>query len=370
MTTERENARDLGDRYRISSDTYEEKVEELEQENKMKMAALLDTVAISERKNDIPVDQQVSGDDSVDDPKEEDSSGKRVPESSPPVVLGIAPNDSNASNLETATGSPTTSPTGNPTASPTKGPTASPSISPTATPTKPPTASPTGNPTVSPTDQPTTSPSASPSHVPTVARWEDDANTAPADAKKERKKQGPKKDAAKAPEATEDVAEKQEGPKKKAATVANAAKKESDVIEKNLPDGGSSARANVPVEENEYAPAGKLIISQSQEEVMNTITAANQSAQVANRPLGLPIYAWGVIGVGLLLGVVLGALIAKKRRREKSASVGPTSTSTKKRIAIDYGYGDDDSVDVEELSIVSDISSLSGGTFVVQRDRV
>ena len=352
MTTERESdARDLGDRYRISSDTYEEKVEELHQENKM--AALLDTVEISERKNDIPIDQQVSGGDSVDDPKKEDSSGKR-----------------DASNLETATGNPTTSPTGNPTASPTKGPTASPSISPTSPPTKPPTASPTGNPTVSPTDQPTTSPSASPSHVPTVARWEDDANTATADAKKERKKQGPKKDAAKAPEATEDVAEKQEGPKKKAATVANAAKKESDVIEKNLPDGGSSARANVPVEENEYAPAGKLNISQSQEEVMNTITAANQSAQVANRPLGLPIYAWGVIGVGLVLGLVLGALIAKKRRREKSASVGPTSTSTKKRIAIDYGYGDEDSVDVEELSIVSDISSLSGGTFVVQRDRV
>ena len=315
MTTGRESARDLGDRYRISSDTYEEKVEELEQENKM--TALLDTVEISGRNNDVPIgQQQQKGGDSVDDPKEEDSSGKRVPESSPPVVVVIAPNDSNASNLETG---------------------------------------------------------------------EDDANTAPVDAKKERKKQGPKKDAAKAPEvaaeeATEDAAENQEGPKKMAATVENAAKKESEVVEDNLPDGGSSARANVPVEENAYAPAGKLNISQSQEEVMNTITAANQSAQVANRPLGLPIYAWGVIGVGLLLGLVLGALIAKKRRREKSASVGPTSTSrksasvgptstsTKKRIAIDYGG--DGSVDVEELSIVSDISSLSGGTFVVQQDRV
>jgi len=299
MTTERESARDLGDRYWISSDTYEEKVEELEQENK---SALIDTVEISERKNDIPIDQQVSGDDSVDDPKEEDSSGKQIPESSPPVVVVIAPNDSNASNLETG---------------------------------------------------------------------EDDANTAPVDAKKEREKQGPKKDDATsaemaAEEATEDAAEKQEGPKTKAATVENAAKTESEGVEDNLPDDGSSARANVPVEENEYAPAGKLNISQSQEEVMNIITSANQSAQVANRPLGLPIYAWGVIGVGLLLGVVLGALIAKKRRRRKSASVGPTSTSTKKRIAIDYG--DDDSV--EELSIVSDISSLSGGTFVVQQDRV
>eukprot|EP00561_Arcocellulus_cornucervis_P000686 CAMPEP_0185808384 /NCGR_PEP_ID=MMETSP1322-20130828/5580_1 /TAXON_ID=265543 /ORGANISM="Minutocellus polymorphus, Strain RCC2270" /LENGTH=184 /DNA_ID=CAMNT_0028504597 /DNA_START=9 /DNA_END=560 /DNA_ORIENTATION=- len=146
---------------------------------------------------------------------------------------------------------------------------------------------------------------------------EDDANTAPVDAKKEREKQGPKKDDATsaemaAEEATEDAAEKQEGPKTKAATVENAAKTESEGVEDNLPDDGSSARANVPVEESEYAPAGKLNISQSQEEVMNIITSANQSAQVANRPLGLPIYAWGVIGVGLLLGVVLGALIAKK----------------------------------------------------------
>ena len=161
---------------------------------------------------------------------------------------------------------------------------------------------------------------------------------------------------------------KQEGPKKNAARVENAAKKESESVQDNLPEDGGSTKATVPVEENGDAPAGKLNISQSQEGKMNTITAANQSAQVANRPLGLPIYAWGVIGVGLVLGVFIGALVAKKRRRRKSASIGPTTASTKKRIAIDYG--DDDSVDVEELSVVSDISSLSGGTFVVRQDRV
>ena len=175
-------------------------------------------------------------------------------------------------------------------------------------------------------------------------------------------------------EETKDVAEKQQGPKKKAAGIDNAAKKENNGVQSNLPKGGSNTKANVSVQENEYALAsGKLNFSQTQEEVMNTsITAANQSGHIANRPLGLPIYAWGVIGVGLVLGVVLGALVARKRRRRKSASIGPTSTSTKKRIAIDYG--DDDSVDVEELSIESDISSLSGqwsgGTFVVRQDRV
>ena len=305
MTTERENARDLGDRDRISSDTWEKVTETLHQENK---SAMQDSVEISSRKNDIPVDQQqqVSGGGSVNYPKEKD--GERVPESSPPVVV-IAPNDSNASNREPRT---------------------------------------------------------------------DDAGAAPVGVRPQKKKQGPK-NAAKATELaademTEDAAEKQqEGPKKKAARVENAAKKENDAVQGNIPQDESSIKAKVPVEENEYALASdKLNISPSQEEVMSTITAANQSGHVANRPLGLPIYAWGVIGVGLVLGVVLGALAARKRRRRKSASIGPTSTSTKKRIAIDYG--DDDSVDVEELSIESDISSLSGqwsgGTFVVRQDRV
>ena len=307
MTTERENARDLGDRDRISSDTWEKVTETLHQENK---SAMQDSVEISSRKNDIPVDQQqqVSSGGSVNDPKDDPSETQQGPESSSPVIV-ISPNDSDASNLKTN---------------------------------------------------------------------EDDANAVPVDVEPKEKKQGPKKNAATsakmAAEETKDVAEKQQGPKKKAARIDNAAKKENNGVQSNLPKGGSNTKANVSVQENEYALAsGKLNFSQTQEEVMNTsITAANQSGHIANRPLGLPIYAWGVIGVGLVLGVVLGALAARKRRRRKSASIGPTSTSTKKRIAIDYG--DDDSVDVEELSIESDISSLSGqwsgGTFVVRQDRV
>jgi len=120
------------------------------------------------------------------------------------------------------------------------------------------------------------------------------------------------------------------------------------------------------VEEKDYAAT--MIITQSQEEMTNAITAGPSDAE--NGPFGLPIYAWGLIGVAGIALVVIGALIVKRRRMKSKTERSESSTDqrTKRRVAIDYG-GDGD-VDVEELSVVSNISSLSGGTFIVRQDRV
>jgi len=122
----------------------------------------------------------------------------------------------------------------------------------------------------------------------------------------------------------------------------------------------------VLVEEKDYAAT--VLITQSQEDMTNSITAAQSDTE--NGPFGLPIYAWGLIGVAGIALVVIGALIVKRRRRKSKTERSESSTDqrTKRRVAIDYG-GDGD-VDVEELSVVSNISSLSGGTFNVRQDRV
>lgn len=118
-------------------------------------------------------------------------------------------------------------------------------------------------------------------------------------------------------------------------------------------------------------PAATKIIHQGQEEMLtNSIDVGRIDA--TNGPFGLPIYAWGIIGVAGLASVVVGAMIAKRRRkakRERCSECDDQRAGAKRRVAIDYG-GEGDDVDVEELSVVSNISSLSGGTFVVRHDRV
>ena len=118
-------------------------------------------------------------------------------------------------------------------------------------------------------------------------------------------------------------------------------------------------------------PAATKIIHQGQEEMMtNSIDVGRIDA--TNGPFGLPIYAWGIIGVAGLAIVVVVAMVIKRRRkakRERRRECDDQRAGAKRRVAIDYGGGGDD-VDVEELSVVSNISSLSGGTFVVRHDRV
>ena len=130
-------------------------------------------------------------------------------------------------------------------------------------------------------------------------------------------------------------------------------------------------------------PAATKVIHQGQEEMMTNLIDAGKigGASTANGPFGLPVYAWGIIGVAAGLAiVVVGAMIVKRRGRksktkrsrecdDESAPNQHHRSGTKKRVAIDYG-GEGDDVDVEELSVVSNISSLSGGTFVVRHDRV
>ena len=130
-------------------------------------------------------------------------------------------------------------------------------------------------------------------------------------------------------------------------------------------------------------PAATKVIHQGQEEMMTNLIDAGKigGTSTANGPFGLPVYAWGIIGVAAGLAiVVVGAMIVKRRGRksktkrsrecdDESATKQHCRTGTKKRVAIDYG-GEGDDVDVEELSVVSNISSLSGGTFVVRHDRV
>ena len=135
-------------------------------------------------------------------------------------------------------------------------------------------------------------------------------------------------------------------------------------------------------EKTNHHPAATKMVHQGEEEMMTNSIAAGKISGTTNGPFGLPVYAWGLIGVaaGLIL-LVVGAMIAKRRGRktsktkrfrecgDESAANQHHRTGTKKRVAIDYG-GEGDDVDVEELSVVSNISSLSGGTFVVRHDRV
>ena len=161
---------------------------------------------------------------------------------------------------------------------------------------------------------------------------------------------------------------------------AAAAAAANDEIFAKKKDDELATRSSSTHEEKTNHPAATKITHQGQEEIMtNSILVHAGKIDSTNGPFGLPIYAWGIIGVAAGLAiVVIGAIIVKRRGKKTKtercrecddSTTSQQRTGTKKRVAIDYG-GEGNDVDVEEVSVVSNISSLSGGTFVVRHDRV
>jgi hypothetical protein len=112
-------------------------------------------------------------------------------------------------------------------------------------------------------------------------------------------------------------------------------------------------------EKNDHWP-GPSIIVQSQEQMSNSLPADNFFASP---------HAWSFIsafGAALVAVMIIGALIIVKRRRNVTYDTVDQS-SKKKRVAIDYGCGDEDDCYFEELSVISNMSSLSGGTYTVRQ---
>ena len=112
--------------------------------------------------------------------------------------------------------------------------------------------------------------------------------------------------------------------------------------------------------ENGHHSPHPSIIVQSQEQMSNSLSADNFFASP---------HAWTFIsafGAAFVVTMIIGALIIVKRRRNVPYE-SVDQRSKKKRVAIDYGCGDEDDCYFEELSVISNMSSLSGGTFVVRQ---
>ena len=164
------------------------------------------------------------------------------------------------------------------------------------------------------------------------------------------------------------------------APAAAPAAANDEIFAKKKDDDELATRSSSTHEEKTNHQAATKITHQGQEEIMtNSILVHTGKIDSTNGPFGLPIYAWGIIGIAAGLAiVVIGAIIVKRRGKKTKtercrecddSTTNQQRTGTKKRVAIDYG-GEGNDVDVEEVSVVSNISSLSGGTFVVRHDRV